>query len=178
MISKLHGFGRKFSQVWQDTVVSRRYFITSWIKKGLMLFLNRLPLISNYQQMTASCTTILRSCNQPSLIVKERTISRETVAQMARPIAWSCSQSPDQSRGLSTRNHARLMVRPSTIGRTIYDLFTTSCDLFAGPEYWTWPMTILRPSLHVRSPTTSEIYRTICPRCICDSSYFVVVGRS
>ena len=56
------------------------------------------------------------------------------------------------------------------------------CDLMrfviASPEFWTWPSTLLRPNLLVRSPTTSKINRTICQQFICDSSYYVVVYRS
>ena len=95
-----------------------------------MLFKNRVPFICNHQQMTTGCTTNIRSCNQPSLIVIDRTTSRESIPQVARPpIAWSPSQSPDQSRDLTTHDHARLIVRRCTTGRTImYDLSATSCD--------------------------------------------------
>ena len=79
----------------------------------------------NYQQNMIGRTTNFNVVQpwQSSLILINRTTSRETVPQMARPIAWSHSQSPDQSRELSAHDYARLMVRPWTTRRTImYDL--------------------------------------------------------
>ena len=69
------------------------------------------------------------------------------------------------------------------VGATLHDWSHDDvqpvCDLLrfaiAGPEFWTWPSILLRPSLLVRSPTTSKINHTICQRFICD--YFLFCGR-
>ena len=139
--------------------------------------LDPIPFDIKPLQMTTGRTTNFKVV-QP-VVTTQLLPSRETVAQMTRPIAWSPSQSPEQSRDLSAHNHARLMGRPCTTGRTHVRL---GCDLLrfiiAGAEIWTWPSTLLRPHLLVRSPTTFKIKRTICQRFICDSSYFVVVYRS
>ena len=77
----------------------------------------------NYQQKIIGRTTNFKVVQpyQSSLILINRTTSRETVPQMTRPIAWSHSH---QSRELSAHDYARLMVRPWTTRRTImYDLF-------------------------------------------------------
>ena len=55
------------------------------------VILEPIPFNINHQQMTTGCTTILRLCNQSSLIVIDDTNSHETVPQMTRPIAQSSS---------------------------------------------------------------------------------------
>ena len=113
------------------------------------------------------------------VVTDRSTTSRESVPQVARPIAWSPSQSPDQSRDLTAHDRARLMVRPCTTDRTIlYDLFATSCDLES------WVLSFEHDHRSCCDQICSydhprlKINRTICQRFICDSSYFVVVYRS
>ena len=104
--------------------------------------------------------------------------------------AWNCSTNGTTNR-IFTQSVARPVARivsPRSCaidGTTLYDShdrIRPVCDLLrfliTGPEFWTWPSTLLRPNLLVRSPTTSKINLTICQRFVCDSSSFVVVYRS
>ena len=178
MTRKLQEIGCKFSQTWQDTVVSRRNFRHSWITKMSNVILKPTPLIWNHQQMTTGYMTNIRSCNQSSLIVIDRTTSHESVRKVARPIAWSPSQSADHSRLVSPRSCA---VDGTTLHEWSHDHVRPICDILwfviAGPEFWTWPSTLLWPNLLVRSPTTSKINCTIIQQFFCNSSYFVVAYR-
>ena len=117
---------------------------------------------------------VLRSCNQSALIVDRTTCT-------------SCETAPI---GKTNRVVSKPVVRFVCHNRTRFVDGTTLhdwshghvrpvCGLFeiAGLAFWTWPPTLLRPNLRVRSPTTFEINRMICQRFICDLSDFVIVHR-
>ena len=180
MTRKLHDIGRKFSQTWQDTVVSRRDFWYSWIKRVSNVILNPRPfnmkppasgdwLHYQYKIVQPVVTDRKISYHQAWNYSTNGTTNRMVTQSVARPVA----------RLVSPRSCA---IDGTTLYDWSHDRIRPVCDLLrfliTGPEFWTWPSTLLRPNFLVRSPTTSKINHTICQRFVCDSSSFVVVYSS
>ena len=73
---------------------------------------------------------------------------------VVQEVGTSCDWSNHWSCDCFTHNHARLVVRL----------------VIAAQKFWTWPSTLLRLILLVRSPTTATISGTLSPRFDSDSS--------
>ena len=130
-----------------------------------------------------------------SPIVRNRTLTRTTnrgerlqMEIMGRVTHWSCNQSEQLVTGQTTdratawhHNHTQLVVRPLTNGGATtrdwwYDHVRPVCDLWSQTDrrqFWTWPSTLLRLILLVRSPTTTMISGTFSLRFDSDSYIFL-----
>ena len=117
---------------------------------------------------------VIRLQNQSSLVVIDRTTSRETVPRWhdqshGRPASRKTTRTTCRTRSCAMIDGANVIEWSHAHVRPSRDFLRF---VIAGPEFWTWPSTLLRPNLLVRSPT-------ICPRFICDLSYFwSYIGRN